>query len=83
MHGGDIQYLRERMDEVSEVLTRNTVILEQNTDSLKEHMRRTAALEGQMETALIPIKLAKWLGIIITCLGTAIGAILGITQLLH
>lgn len=85
----DITYLRDRVDGIAEVLieqskqlTRNTVILELNTESLQEHMRRTEALEKQMDVALIPVKGLKWLGILITLLGTAIGAILGISELI-
>lgn len=77
----DLNYLRERIDVISDVLTRNTVILEKNTESLQEHMRRTDILEQQMQTALIPVKTAKILGYIIGLLTTTAGAILGIWEL--
>ncbi len=77
----DMRYLRDRVDGIADVLVRNTVILEKNTESLAEHMRRTAALEKQMDTALIPIKAVKWFGVFITLLGTAVGAILSFKQL--
>lgn len=77
----DLQYLRERIDGVADTLSRNTVILEANTKSLEEHMRRTDLLERRVEVALIPVKVAKWLGYIIGLLGTGAGAILAIKQL--
>tara|TARA_R110000868_G_scaffold59698_1_gene183284 strand:- start:125 stop:376 length:252 start_codon:yes stop_codon:yes gene_type:complete len=61
----EIKYIRERVDGIAETLARNTVVLEKNTESLKEHMRRTDLLETQMETALWPIRIAQilvWVG---------------------
>lgn len=66
----DMQYLRDRVDGIADTLSRNTVILENNTESLKEHMRRTAALEEQMQVALLPIKVARILAWVIGVLGT-------------
>lgn len=77
----ELAYVRGRVDEMAETLVKNTVILEANTESLREHMRRTDLLEKQMETALIPIKVGKLLGYIIGLLGTAVGGILGLYQL--
>jgi hypothetical protein len=69
----DLQYLRERVDGIADVLSKNTAVLEQNTESLKEHMRRTEILEGQMDTALWPIRIAKvlmWAGGVIMFVST-------------
>lgn len=65
--------LVDDMAHVRETLATNTAILEINTDQLKEHMRRTQALESKveidrkeldtkLEEALLPIKTAKALG---------------------
>lgn len=79
----DLQYLRERVDSIADVLTRNTVVLEQNTDSLKEHMKQTGLIARRVQLLEETGKFMKWLGVIIACLSTAVGAILGISQLLH
>ena len=60
----------EELSHVRETLARNTAILEVNTDQLKEHIRRTEALEAKvdldrkeidskLEQALLPIKTVK------------------------
>lgn len=71
----DIQYLRERVDGIGETLAKNTAILEQNTESLKEHMRRTELLEKHMDVALIPIKATKWLVSVAAAIATIYSAI--------
>lgn len=76
----EMQYIRERVDGIAGTLARNTAILEANTESLKEHMRRTELLEQNMETALLPIRAAKILGYILGLLGTIGGAILAWSQ---
>lgn len=77
-HKEDIQYLRQRVDGIGETLAKNTAILEQNTDSLREHMRRTELLEKQMDTALLPIRAIKWLASVVI----AIGSIYSVIKLL-
>lgn len=86
----DFQYIRDRLDRVVDVLSEHGELLARNTASLEEHMRRSDALETRVEQvsdrsdeAISFVKSLKILGIIITCLGTAIGAILGLIQLLH
>lgn len=60
----------EELSHVRETLVKNTTILEINTDQLKEHIRRTEALEAKvdlerkevdrkLEEALLPIKVVK------------------------
>lgn len=70
------------MDGIAEVLTRNTVILEENTTSLKEHMYRTDLLEKRVDAHEIPFKSIKWLCYILGLIGTAAGSILAIRQLI-
>lgn len=77
----DIQYLRQRVDGIADVLTKNTTVLEANTESLKEHMKRTELLEEQMETALIPIKASKILAYVLGFIGTIAGAVVGLHEL--
>lgn len=75
----EIQYIRGRVDSIADVLARNTVVLEKNTESLQEHMRRTEILEEQMDTALIPIKVGKvavWVVGILSAVATVVGAAL-------
>lgn len=75
----EMQYVRSRVDGIADTLAHNTAILEKNTESLKEHMRRTEILETQMETALIPIKSVKILAYIfglITAIGSGIMAVM-------
>lgn len=45
----DLQYLRERVDGIADTLAKNTAVLEANTSSLREHMRRTELLETRVE----------------------------------
>lgn len=78
----DLQYLRERVDTIGETLTRNTVILEQNTKSLEEHMRQTIAIEKRVTYMEEKRKFTKWLVYIMGLLGTASGAIISLKQLL-
>ena len=83
MYDSEFTYLRERIDSISDTLSKNTAILESNTESLREHMRRTAMLEEQMEMALIPIQFIKWSVYVLGVLGTIAGAAAGLWQLLH
>lgn len=81
MYDSEFIYLRERIDQIADILSKNTAILEANTDSLKEHIRRTELLEQQMDTALLPIYFMKWLAYGIGIVGTIAGTVLGIWQL--
>ena len=78
----EFKYLRQKVDDISEIQAKHTVILERNTESLVEHVRRTNLLEEQLEVALIPIKVARIVGYIIGLLGTVVGAILALRVLL-
>lgn len=78
----EFKYLRNRVDGIADTLARNTTILEANTESLKEHMRRTELLEAQVDRAIIPYNVMKWTAYILGLLGTIGGGILGIRQLL-
>lgn len=48
----DFDYIRSRVDGIADVQTKMMVVLERNTVSLEEHMRRTALLEE----AIKPLK---------------------------
>lgn len=65
--------LFEDVAHIRETLAANTAILQVNTDQLKEHIRRTEALEekveldrtemsAKIEEALLPIRTARALG---------------------
>lgn len=73
----ELETLHEHVVEIYRVLERNTVILEQNTKSLEDHIRRTNLLEEQMRSALLPVQLLRALGVL---LGT-LAAVAGIIQL--
>lgn len=79
---GDRQYLRERVDHIADTLSRNTVILEQNTESLKEHMQQTALIAKRVTMLEEGRKFVKWLGYILGLIATVAGAILAVRQLL-
>lgn len=76
----DITYLRTRVDGIADTLAKNTVVLEANTESLREHIRRTDLLEKQMDTALIPIKAIKIGAYLLGLLGTIFGGIMAIRE---
>lgn len=78
----DRLYLRERVDGIAETLTRNTVILEQNTESLKDHMKQTRLIEKRVLMLEENRKFRKWLVYILGLITTVAGAILVIKQLL-
>jgi hypothetical protein len=67
----EIENIREKLIEVIEILSRNTATLERNTEDMREHIRRTQILEEQMQTALLPIKMFKVLGIIVSVVAAA------------
>lgn len=46
--------------------------LEHNNELLAEHMKRTALLEAQVEIALLPIKAARVLGLLVAFAATAL-----------
>lgn len=77
----EFAYLRERVDSISDTLSKNTAILESNTESLREHIRRTEILEEQMDTALLPIRVTKGALYILGVIGTIAGAVLALWQL--
>lgn len=66
----EIQAIREHILDIYRLLERNTVVLEKNTESLVDHIRRTELLEKQMETALIPIRWGRWTAAVLGVLGT-------------
>jgi len=82
MYDSEFTYLRERIDQIADTLSKNTAILESNTESLKEHIRRTDLLEQQMDTALLPIHFMRWLAYGIGVVLTVAGTVLGIWQLI-
>lgn len=57
-----IDKLTDRLTEVSVHLGRIDERLSHYNESLDEHIRRTAILEANMETALLPIKVLKTVG---------------------
>lgn len=77
----DRLYLRERVDHISDILSRNTVILEQNTESLKEHMQQTRLIERRVRMLEETRKFGKWLVYLIGLITTVGGAILVVKQL--
>lgn len=66
----EIREIREHILEIYRTLERNTVILEKNTESLVDHIRRTEILEQQMETALIPVRWGRWTAAFLGVLAT-------------
>jgi hypothetical protein len=50
MSDDDVKYLRGKVDRLVEGLATTNVILERNTASLEEHVRRTNLLESQVST---------------------------------
>jgi hypothetical protein len=83
MSTDEIQYIRQRLDDVSDTLSRHTVILEANTESLREHMRRTDLLEKQVDVALIPIRVSRAALVVLGVLGSIAGAAVGIWEYIH
>lgn len=45
----ELQYIRERVDEIAETTARHAAILDRNTDSLEQHMKRTEQNEKLIE----------------------------------
>lgn len=68
--------IHEHILDIYRILERNTVTLEENTKSLQEHMKRTAILEKQMQTALVPY---RWGRMLLVLLG-ALAALAAIYQ---
>ena len=46
--------------EIKVLVAKNSVVLERNVDDIAQHIRRTALLEHQMHTAMVPVKIFKW-----------------------
>lgn len=80
--GKDLQYVRERVDSIAVTQAMHGVILEKNTESLVEHMRRTEALEKIIMDHDFLFKLVKFAIYGFGLIGTIAGAILAIRQLL-
>jgi hypothetical protein len=70
--------IMDKLEQQSNTLARHGVLHEKNTEDLEEHIRRTAMLETQMDTALLPIKFVKML--VAISLGSA--AVIGLFQLI-
>lgn len=79
----DIQYLRSRVDHIADTQSRQTAILEKNTESLAEHMRRTEALENRVEDHEFPFKVMRFIAYGLGLIATIAGAILSIQSLLN
>lgn len=76
----DPHEINKNILEIWKQLERNTSILEQNTEHLREHIRRTNLLEGQMETALLPIRVFR---ILVYTLGIASTILAVVSATLH
>lgn len=46
--------------EIKVLVAKNSTVLERNVEDIAQHIRRTALLEQQMNTAMIPTKIFKW-----------------------
>lgn len=80
--GKDIQYVRERVDNIAVTQAMHGVILEKNTESLVEHVRRTNELEKLVLDHDFLFKVVKFGIYGFGLIGTIAGAILAIRQLL-
>lgn len=50
----------DKLDHHGRLLERHSVLHEQNTEDLKEHMRRTQLLEMRVDKVELPMKAMKW-----------------------
>lgn len=78
------QKLDKIIDEVAEIkiiVAKNTFMLEKNTEDIEHHIKRTDLLQDQMQTALIPIRFAKWSAAVLGVGATIIGAIYGMVEI--
>lgn len=84
----ELERLNATQDELSKTLEKNTLTLEKNTMLLEEHMRRTVAVEGQLDILKKEIEPVKQTQAAIGLLAKigggitgAVGAIMGILKL--
>lgn len=72
-----LEKLHDMVTQIHIMCVKNTVTLEQNTKDIALHIKRTHLLEKQMETALIPIKFARWA----VAFAVGAGAVFGFVKL--
>ena len=77
-----VNRIADKLDKVEDISIRNSMVLDRNTDDMAEHIKRTNLLQAQMKTALIPIKVAKWIGGSLAFVSVLVGIIVGVLQLL-
>lgn len=74
-----LQRLDERFDKIDQVLVKQSEILDRNTATLEDHVKRTNILQDFV--TMLPITLLKWsVGFVGGC-GVIIGFIYGLIQL--
>lgn len=57
--------IQEDITELKVMAAENSVVLKANAEDIRDHIKRTNLLEQQMQTALLPIRFAKWFAALI------------------
>ncbi len=71
----EIIHVRDDISAIAEILHKNTVILDRNTEDLAYHIKRTDILEEKVNAIELPIRVVKWSFLVAGALGTLFSAL--------
>ncbi len=82
MSNNRIDEIWAKLLEVAQTQGEHGAILKANTKDLQYHIKRTDILEDKVEKSLVPLKVLQWSAASLGVVGTVVGVITAIKQLL-